>query len=37
MENNMRCIPMIIRFKMDMAGIKLKLSEWKKFSHGGKN
>ncbi len=25
MENNMRCIPMIIRFKMDMAGIKLKL------------
>jgi hypothetical protein len=32
MENNMRCIPMIIRFKMDMAGIKLKLSEWKRFS-----
>jgi hypothetical protein len=32
MENNMRCIPMIIRLKMDMAGIKLKLSEWKKFS-----
>ena len=32
MENNMRCIPMIIRFKMDMTGIKLKLSEWKKFT-----
>ena len=32
MENSMRCIPMIIRFKMDIAGIKLKLSEWKKFS-----
>ena len=32
MENNIRCIPMIIRFKMDIAGIKLKLSEWKKFS-----
>ena len=32
MWNNMRCIPMIIRFKMDIAGIKLKLSEWKKFS-----
>jgi len=32
MENNMRCIPMIIRFKMDMSGIKLKLSEWKRFS-----
>ena len=31
MENSMRCIPMIIRFKMDIAGIKLKLSEWKKF------
>ena len=26
MENNMRCIPMIIRFKMDLAGIKLKLT-----------
>ena len=32
MENNMRCVPMIIRFKMDKVGIKLKLSEWKKFS-----
>ena len=32
MENNMRCIPMVIRFKMDIAGIKLKLSEWKRFS-----
>lgn len=28
MENNIRCIPMIIRFKMDKSGIKLKLSEW---------
>lgn len=33
MENNIRCIPMIIRFKMDKAGIKLKLSEWKRFGH----
>ena len=32
MENNIRCIPMIIRFKMDKAGIKLKLFEWKRFS-----
>jgi len=32
MENNIRCIPMIIRFKMDQAGIKLKLSEWGRFS-----
>jgi len=31
-EKNMRCIPMIVRFKMDKAGIKLKLAEWSKFS-----
>jgi hypothetical protein len=30
-ELNMRCIPMIVRFKMDAAGIKLKLVEWSKF------
>jgi hypothetical protein len=30
-EDNMRCIPMIVRFKMDAAGIKLKLAEWSKF------
>ena len=30
-ENNVRCIPMIVRFKMDIAGIKLKLAEWNKF------
>jgi hypothetical protein len=30
-EENARCIPMIVRFKMDAAGIKLKLSEWSKF------
>ena len=30
-EANMRCIPMIVRFKMDLAGIKLKLAEWVKF------
>jgi hypothetical protein len=30
-EENIRCIPMLIRFKMDVAGIKLKLSEWSKF------
>lgn len=32
MDGNIRCIPMIVRFKMDKAGIKLKLSEWSKFS-----
>lgn len=31
-EKNMRCIPMIVRLKMDKAGIKLKLAEWAKFS-----
>ena len=31
-EQNMRCIPMIVRFKMDNAGIKLKLAEWSKFN-----
>lgn len=31
-EDNIRCIPMIVRFKMDAAGIKLKLSEWSKFT-----
>jgi hypothetical protein len=30
-EENVRCIPMIVRFKIDAAGIKLKLSEWSKF------
>ncbi|MGF2410984.1 MAG: nitrate reductase associated protein [Ferruginibacter sp.] len=30
-EENMRCIPIIVRFKMDAAGIKLKLTEWSKF------
>jgi len=32
MEEGIRCIPMIIRFKLDACGIKLKLSEWSKFS-----
>jgi len=31
MEENIRCIPMVVRFKMDLAGIKLKLSEWGRF------
>jgi hypothetical protein len=32
-EQNIRCIPMIVRFKMDAAGIKLKLAEWSKFTN----
>ncbi|WP_316797209.1 nitrate reductase associated protein [Pedobacter agri] len=31
MEDNIRCIPMVVRFKLDLAGIKLKLGEWVKF------
>lgn len=31
-EDGIRCIPMIVRFKLDACGIKLKLSEWSKFS-----
>lgn len=31
-EQNMRCIPMIVRFKMDAASIKLKLADWCKFT-----
>jgi hypothetical protein len=31
-EENVRCIPMIVRFKLDAVGIKLKLSEWSKFN-----
>ncbi|WP_205942676.1 nitrate reductase associated protein [Pedobacter psychroterrae] len=30
-EENVRCIPMIVRFKMDETGIKLKLSAWSRF------
>ncbi len=31
-EDNVRCIPMYVRFKLDGCGIKLKLSEWSKMS-----
>ncbi len=27
-EENIRCIPMIVRFKLDACGIKLSLKEW---------
>src|SRR5436305_754101 len=32
MEDNLRCIPMIVRFKLDACGIKLKLKEWNKMT-----
>ncbi len=31
-QANVRCIPMIVRFKMDAVGIKLPLEVWCKFS-----
>ncbi len=31
-EDNIRCIPMVTRFKMDIAGIKLRLAQWSKFT-----
>lgn len=29
---SLRCIPMIVRYKLDTCGIKLKLSHWNQFS-----
>jgi hypothetical protein len=31
-EKDIRCIPMTVRFKLDKAGIKLKLAEWNRFN-----
>lgn len=31
-EDNIRCIPMIVRFKLDASCIKLKLAEWSKMN-----
>lgn len=36
-ENGIRCIPMIVRFKLDAVGIKLKLREWAKFNSRERN
>lgn len=33
-EKNIRCIPMIVRFKLDACGIKLKLAEWSRLKPG---
>lgn len=30
--DNLRCIPMQVRFKLDTCGIKLKLTDWTHFS-----
>ena len=31
-EKNIRCIPMLVRFKLDACRIKLKLSEWSRMT-----
>jgi hypothetical protein len=31
-EAGIRCIPMIVRFKLDACGLKLKLAEWSKMT-----
>src|SRR5487761_2062241 len=31
-DDNIRCIPMCVRFKLDACGIKLQLKEWSKMS-----
>jgi len=30
--NTLKCIPMIVRYKLDSCGVKLKLSEWVRFN-----
>ncbi|MFB2834542.1 nitrate reductase associated protein [Floridanema evergladense] len=30
--NTLRCIPMVVRYKLDTCGIKLKLSHWNHFN-----
>jgi hypothetical protein len=29
---SLRCIPMVVRYKLDTCGIKLKLDQWNRFS-----
>ncbi len=37
MEDRIRCIPMVVRFKLDASGIKLKLLAWNKFTVAERN
>ncbi len=30
--DSLRCIPMVVRFKLDSCGVKLKLGEWNRFT-----
>lgn len=31
-EGSLRCIPMVVRFKLDHCGVKLTLRQWSRFS-----
>lgn len=33
---SMRCIPMVMRYKLDMSGVKMKLEHWGKFDETDK-
>lgn len=30
---SLRCVPMIVRYKLDMCGVKLSLRSWSRFDH----
>ncbi len=30
--DSLRCIPMVVRFKLDTCGVKLRLSDWNQFN-----
>jgi hypothetical protein len=30
---SLQCIPMAVRFKLDMSGVKVSLRQWNRFSH----
>ncbi|MEB3161356.1 MAG: nitrate reductase associated protein, partial [Synechocystis sp.] len=32
--DSLRCIPMVVRFKLDTCGVKLKLNHWHQLSNG---
>jgi hypothetical protein len=33
---SLRCIPMIVRFKLDQTGVKLTLRQWSRFGRGAR-
>ena len=35
--DSLRCIPMIVRYKLDTCGVKLKLNHWHSFSQAQKD